>query len=131
MLRSSLAIQTKFNPQLALRSFPPTRAFTCSAFQLAAKRKMAATATPEVNKSAHAFERGALEGLLIKRFFFAPAFEIYGGAYSARLGSTEASHLRRANPDNRPPANISLQSRRCQGIVRLWTPRFVAAGQHY
>ena len=32
-----------------------------------------------VNKTAHEFERAALDGLLIKRFFFCPAFEIYGG----------------------------------------------------
>ncbi len=82
MLRSLLATPKQFSPQLTqLRSLPCARAFSCSAFQLAAKRKMASTATPEVNKSAHAFERGALEGLLIKRFFFAPAFEIYGGRY--------------------------------------------------
>jgi len=86
MLRSLLATRTKLTTQLPLRSFQPARAFTPSAFQLAAKRKMAATATPEVNKSAHAFERSALEGLLIKRFFFAPAFEIYGGAYRAGPG---------------------------------------------
>ncbi|BGP14007.1 hypothetical protein JCM10213_005592 [Rhodosporidiobolus nylandii] len=32
-----------------------------------------------VNKTAHAFERASLEQLLIRRFFYAPAFEIYGG----------------------------------------------------
>ncbi|GJN88435.1 hypothetical protein Rhopal_001401-T1 [Rhodotorula paludigena] len=32
-----------------------------------------------VNKTAHPFERPSLESLLIRRFFFAPAFEIYGG----------------------------------------------------
>jgi glycyl-tRNA synthetase len=48
---------------------------------------MAAPVSAEVNKTAHTFERSALEGLLIKRFFFCPAFEIYGGElqlYSAR-----------------------------------------------
>lgn len=35
-----------------------------------------------VNKTAHAFERASLESLLIRRFFFAPAFEIYGGPSS-------------------------------------------------
>lgn len=38
-----------------------------------------ASSSTVVNKSAHAFERSALEGLLTKRFFYAPAFEIYGG----------------------------------------------------
>lgn len=32
-----------------------------------------------VNKTAHEFKREALEALLIKRFFYCPAFEIYGG----------------------------------------------------
>lgn len=35
--------------------------------------------TDLVNKTAHPFERAALDGLLIKRFFYCPAFEIYGG----------------------------------------------------
>ncbi|KAG8908276.1 Glycine--tRNA ligase 1, mitochondrial [Tulasnella sp. 403] len=37
-----------------------------------------ATATV-VNKTAHPFTRAALEDLLSRRFFYAPAFEIYGG----------------------------------------------------
>jgi len=32
-----------------------------------------------VNKTAHPFSKTNLEELLIKRFFYAPAFEIYGG----------------------------------------------------
>jgi glycyl-tRNA synthetase len=32
-----------------------------------------------VNKTAHPFSKSNLEELLIKRFFYAPAFEIYGG----------------------------------------------------
>ena len=32
-----------------------------------------------VNKSAHAFDKARLEALLNRRFFYAPAFEIYGG----------------------------------------------------
>ena len=32
-----------------------------------------------VNKTAHPFSKSNLEDLLIKRFFYAPAFEIYGG----------------------------------------------------
>ncbi|KAG8987414.1 Glycine--tRNA ligase 1, mitochondrial, partial [Tulasnella sp. 427] len=40
----------------------------------------AATAGPTpINKTAHPFTRGALEDLLSRRFFYAPAFEIYGG----------------------------------------------------
>ncbi|KAH6909998.1 glycine-tRNA ligase [Coprinopsis sp. MPI-PUGE-AT-0042] len=32
-----------------------------------------------VNKTAHSFDKTRLDGLLNRRFFFAPAFEIYGG----------------------------------------------------
>ncbi|WWD21320.1 glycine-tRNA ligase [Kwoniella shandongensis] len=44
----------------------------------------ASTSTPSeltvpVNKTVHAFDKGVLDALLARRFFFAPAFEIYGG----------------------------------------------------
>ena len=32
-----------------------------------------------VNKTAHTLDKGRLEALLNRRFFYAPAFEIYGG----------------------------------------------------
>ena len=32
-----------------------------------------------VNKTAHPFNKANLEALLNRRFFYAPAFEIYGG----------------------------------------------------
>ena len=35
-----------------------------------------------VNKTAHPFDKVRLEALLNRRFFYAPAFEIYGGAIS-------------------------------------------------
>lgn len=35
--------------------------------------------TTPVNKTAHAFDKTILDALLARRFFFAPAFEIYGG----------------------------------------------------
>ncbi|PPQ90157.1 hypothetical protein CVT25_012468 [Psilocybe cyanescens] len=35
--------------------------------------------TTSVNKTEHAFDKGRLEALLNRRFFYAPAFEIYGG----------------------------------------------------
>ncbi|KAJ3477356.1 hypothetical protein NLI96_g10514 [Meripilus lineatus] len=38
-----------------------------------------ATKTSPVNKTAHAFDKPRLEALLNRRFFYAPAFEIYGG----------------------------------------------------
>lgn len=36
-------------------------------------------AAATVNKSAHEFDKGNLDSMLTRRFFFAPAFEIYGG----------------------------------------------------
>jgi len=36
-----------------------------------------------VNKIAHPFDKTRLEALLNRRFFYAPAFEIYGGAFSS------------------------------------------------
>ena len=38
-----------------------------------------------VNKTAHPFDKARLEALLNRRFFYAPAFEIYGGEYFAFL----------------------------------------------
>jgi glycyl-tRNA synthetase len=32
-----------------------------------------------LNKTAHDFDKATLDALLTRRFFFAPAFEIYGG----------------------------------------------------
>ncbi|PWN23394.1 putative glycine--tRNA ligase GRS1 [Microstroma glucosiphilum] len=45
---------------------------------------MSSSATPanvavEVNRTAHAFSRAQLEGVMTKRFFYNQAFEIYGG----------------------------------------------------
>jgi glycyl-tRNA synthetase len=34
---------------------------------------------PVVNKTAHEFDKTNLDAVLARRFFFAPAFEIYGG----------------------------------------------------
>jgi glycyl-tRNA synthetase len=33
-----------------------------------------------VNKTTHTFDKTRLDALLNRRFFYAPAFEIYGGA---------------------------------------------------
>ena len=38
--------------------------------------------TTPVNKTAHAFDKTVLDALLARRFFYAPAFEIYGGTHS-------------------------------------------------
>lgn len=41
---------------------------------------MATATAAEVDKTAHPFDKPNLEALLSRRFFYAPAFEIYGGA---------------------------------------------------
>ncbi|GAA5872508.1 hypothetical protein JCM3774_006840 [Rhodotorula dairenensis] len=56
----------------------PRSSLTSSARQFA-RTRMAQPTSTTVNKDAHAFERASLESLLIRRFFYAPAFEIYGG----------------------------------------------------
>ena len=38
-----------------------------------------------INKAAHPFSRLTLETLLSRRFFYVPAFEIYGGVYPQRF----------------------------------------------
>lgn len=43
------------------------------------------TSTQSINKHAHPFDRSQIEGLLIKRFFYAPAFEHYGGQHIISL----------------------------------------------
>ena len=45
------------------------------------RRFQSSMATP-VNKTAHPFDKTRLEALLNRRFFYAPAFEIYGGNLS-------------------------------------------------
>jgi len=42
-------------------------------------RRHTSTMTSIVNKTVHPFDKGRLEALLNRRFFYAPAFEIYGG----------------------------------------------------
>ena len=46
---------------------------------------MAATAVAEVDKTAHPFDKTNFEALLSRRFFYAPAFEIYGGTNAFKL----------------------------------------------
>ena len=60
---------------------PPIRPFTSSIPKMAAA---ASNSTPNtlavpVNKTAHEFDKTVLDATLYRRFFFTPAFEIYGG----------------------------------------------------
>ncbi|GAA5930831.1 hypothetical protein JCM1841_000202 [Sporobolomyces salmonicolor] len=86
----------------ALPSF--RRTFTSSAPLL--RSKMSKVTETTVNKTAHAFERASLESLLIRRFFYAPAFEIYGGVKGLY--------------DYGPPGS-SLQA----NIIDLWRKHFI------
>lgn len=35
------------------------------------------------NRVAHSFDKAKLEAVCLRRFFFAPAFEIYGGEFAS------------------------------------------------
>jgi hypothetical protein len=39
--------------------------------------------TTPVNKTAHEFDKAILDATLTRRFFFTPAFEIYGGEWDS------------------------------------------------
>lgn len=52
---------------------------------------MSAPSSTTVNKTAHPFERAALEGLAVRRFFYCNAFEIYGGMYSSQCTGSPSS----------------------------------------
>jgi glycyl-tRNA synthetase len=76
---------------------------------------MAQPTSTSVQKDAHAFERASLESLLIRRFFFAPAFEIYGGQFPPLSQWEFALTL------------VSMCGRRCQGSLRLCESALSAA----
>lgn len=67
-LKDSNAMRVVWSCQLARR-------LTVRSTILSPSKRMAST----VNKSAHPFNKPNLEALLNRRFFYAPAFEIYGG----------------------------------------------------
>ena len=64
------------------------------------------------NKTAHPFDKARLDALLNRRFFYAPAFEIYGGA------SLD------------PPLTPLTPTRRRRSL-RLWPTGIVPPGQHH
>lgn len=72
---SSSQVWICMRPKFSLQLRPPSfRSVPYSRFL----RRYQSTMT-EVNKSAHPFDKSRLEALLNRRFFYAPAFEIYGG----------------------------------------------------
>ena len=54
-----------------------------------------------VNKTAHPFDKSRFEALLNRRFFYAPAFEIYGGECSFMLYRDIGVRSRRGGEDGR------------------------------
>jgi len=71
ILPARTLVSAPLQPSGQLRSFSTSLSFLRS--------KMAQPQETSVNKTAHPFERASLESLCIRRFFYAPAFEIYGG----------------------------------------------------
>ena len=68
--------------RLAFRQIKLISPYHHTIFRPFSTTRMAA-AEPEtiVNKTAHPFDKTRLEALLNRRFFYAPAFEIYGGQF--------------------------------------------------
>lgn len=76
-----------------------------------------------VKKSVHLFDKTRFEALLNRRFFYAPAFEIYGGVYTRAL-SCDFVHLGLPGVaglyDYGPPGS-SLQA----NIIAEWRKHFI------
>jgi len=72
-----------------------------------------------IDKTAHPFDKARLEALLNRRFFYAPAFEIYGGMQSCILVARIIQRY------DKP-----LYSR-CRWSLRLWPTWFVSSGQYH
>lgn len=104
------------------RSFSSTRNHLANPWSKHTTVKMSAAAstdspnafTQPINKTAHEFDKGALDATLSRRFFYAPAFEIYGGGSACVI----------------PIRGPHLTHHRCRWSVRLRTTRFRPAGQH-
>ncbi|GAA5865978.1 hypothetical protein JCM8547_002902 [Rhodosporidiobolus lusitaniae] len=92
---------------LSARQLPSSLAVRSFSSSLSNSRsKMSQPTDTTVNKTAHPFERASLESLLIRRFFYAPAFEIYGGVKGLY--------------DYGPPGS-ALQA----NIIDLWRKHFI------
>jgi len=59
------------------------RPFSSTRMAVAELKTVVTTAEPKtvVNKIVHPFDKTRFEALLNRRFFYAPAFEIYGGQF--------------------------------------------------
>ncbi|KIK10520.1 hypothetical protein PISMIDRAFT_124304, partial [Pisolithus microcarpus 441] len=72
-----------------------------------------------VNRTAHPFDKSRLEALLNRRFFYAPAFEIYGGMSS--LTSLSFAQLTHTGLYDYGPPGSSLQA----NIIAEWRRHFI------
>lgn len=82
MLRRLISILSNTNPQ------PRTLTHLASMASTSSSSATPNILAPAVDKTAHEFSKADFDSLLSRRFFFAPAFEIYGG--ESRLLSNSA-----------------------------------------
>ena len=69
----------RFRPGARLPRLLPLRPCTSISPRIWVRSKYLDMANIPVNKTAHPFDKARFEALLNRRFFYAPAFEIYGG----------------------------------------------------
>jgi hypothetical protein len=62
-------------PRTLSRRLPPSTAIR----NMATSHVKDSPLSVEVNKKAHEFDKNQFDSLMVSRFFYAPAFEIYGG----------------------------------------------------
>lgn len=90
-----------------------------------------ATTMSEVNKIAHPFDKARLEALLSRRFFYAPAFEIYGGTLLPSIALPRRSLTLDPTSIRTRISSPSRQICRRRRPVRLRSPRIRVAGQYH
>ena len=79
------------------------------------------TVAAEVDKTAHAFDKANLEALLSRRFFYAPAFEIYGGTNTSQTSTNQ--------PDGGLTVYPTISAlTRCRRLIRLWSSGLLSPG---
>lgn len=77
-----------------------------------------------INKTAHPFDKARLEALLNRRFFYAPAFEIYGGTNTTcalpRSSPTDPpTQASQVYTTTVPPGPLSKPTSSPNGVVTL------------
>lgn len=111
------------SPSHILLSSTPPSLYRRSLFHYRFQSAMATAIVAEVDKTAHPFDKANLEALLSRRFFYAPAFEIYGGTNAFAI------------PPDYPGRVLTTQfttiaPTRCCRLIRLWSSGFSSPGQH-